>query len=128
MIMSSGETTAPNAPFASADRRGLSTTVAGSTYGLALAFVILRAFDIAQLAIAVPGSVGASQRPMLDAAVAFGFLTESVILCAIVLKQRRLDPRFVLVDVTTGCLVLLTSAWFTNPTERVSSKIGRAHV
>lgn len=53
---------------------GLPTTVAGAEYGLTLAWVILRAFDLLQLALAAPNSINVSPRPQLDLGTADGLV------------------------------------------------------
>ena len=111
----------PNAGSPGGGRR-LPTTAAGAEFGLVLAFVTLRAFDVLQLVLATPSSLSRSPAAGLDAALIVAFIGWSSLLCLVLVRRRRFDePRLVWVDVAMATVILAATHWFTQPGDRFSS-------
>lgn len=109
-------------------RSGITSAAAGAEFSLVLAFVVIRAFELALLAIALPLSYFRSPHPIADLSAGLLFMTVSVIVCAVVVRRRRLDDaRIVWLDVGAALVVLTAASWFTPSDQQVSTWAGWAY-
>lgn len=106
----------------------ITTAAAAAEFSLVLAFVVIRAFELALLTVALPLSYFRSPHPTVDLFAGLLFMTASVVVCTLVIRRRRLDDaRVVWLDVATAVVVLTAASWFTPSDQQVSTWAGWAY-
>jgi hypothetical protein len=71
-----------------------------------------RVVNAAQLAAAVPYSLSVATRPSLDALAAAAFTASAAVVAVAAVRAHRLRPRWLLVDVTVGVVVVAVTPLF----------------
>ncbi len=93
----------------------------GAEYVLALGFVWLRAATVLLVLASLFFALPRSPRPVLDVCLVSLYVAQSAVLAAVLCRTRRWRTTGVLVDVVTGCVLLLSQVLITRPVDRMST-------
>lgn len=97
------------------------STAEGAEYALVLGFVCLRAVTLVQVLVSLPSTLPRSTRPLLDLCLVSLYVAHSGVVAAVLCRARRWRSGTVIVDVLTGCVVLLSQVLITGPVDRMST-------